>query len=144
VESWRIATLVAAVLYGLHNVFTKLASGQISDQLGGLVLELTAAFLILGHIAILGFNGTGLLDFTKGGLLFSVFAGVCVGIGTVLYFAIFRLGGRLSVAGPLVLVGGVLTMSGVGIVFFREGVSSLKVIGLALGIASLYVLNLSK
>ena len=143
-ESWRIAAFVAAILYGLHNVFTKLASGKISDQLGGLVLEFTAAFLILGYIAIVGFHGTGLLSFSKGGLLFSVIAGICVGIGTVLYFAIFRLGGSLSAAGPLVLVGGVLTMSAMGIIFFKEGISLPKAIGLTLGIASLYVLNLSK
>ncbi|MFH1312639.1 MAG: hypothetical protein ABIJ00_05375 [Candidatus Eisenbacteria bacterium] len=143
-ESWRIATFIAAVLYGLHNVFTKLASGKISDQFGGLVLEFTPAFLILGYIAISGFGGTNLLNLSKAGLLFSVIAGVCMGIGTVLYFAIFRLGGSLSVAGPLVLVGGVLTMSAVGVTFFEEGMSLPKAIGLPLGIASLYVLNLSK
>ena len=143
-ETWKITALFAAILYGLHNVFTKLASGKISDQFGGLMLEFTGAFLILGYIIFLRFKGTNSFNFTKEGILFSIFAGACVGIGSVLYFTIFRLGGNLSIAGPIVLVGGVLIMTIVGIIFFKEGISLLKTIGLTLGIISLYILNISK
>lgn len=140
-ESWKIATLFAAVLYGLHNVFTKSAAGKITDQFGGLVLESTGALLILGYVILLGFKGTNSFDFTRDGILFSILAGVCVGAGTVLYFAIFRLGGDLSIAGPAVLVGGVLIMSAVGIIIFKEGVSFSKGLGLALGVSSVYILS---
>ena len=42
---WLLATLAAAILYGLHNVFTKMAAGKVSDNMGGLLLEGTATGL---------------------------------------------------------------------------------------------------
>jgi len=35
------------VLYGLHQIFTKLAAAKIGDGLGGFVVEATAAMTIL-------------------------------------------------------------------------------------------------
>lgn len=75
--------------------------------------------------------------------MFSVFAGICVGVGTVLYFVIFSRGGELSIAGPLVLVGGVLLMAVAGIVFFKEKVSFIKMAGIVLGVISLWMLKSS-
>ena len=40
--SWMWLAGLAAVLYGLHQVFTKLASGHIGMGVGGLVVEATA------------------------------------------------------------------------------------------------------
>jgi transporter family protein len=41
--AWFWYALVAAILYGAHQIFTKLASDHISDGLGGFVVEATAA-----------------------------------------------------------------------------------------------------
>ena len=43
---WFWYAIVAAVLYGLHQVFTKLAAEHIGDGLGGFVVEITAALTI--------------------------------------------------------------------------------------------------
>ena len=48
----------AAVLYGLHQIFTKLAAEKISDGLGGFVVEAAAALTILLYLAWLRFGGT--------------------------------------------------------------------------------------
>ena len=40
---WFFYALAAAVLYGGHQIFTKLAAEKISDGLGGFVVEATAA-----------------------------------------------------------------------------------------------------
>lgn len=141
-EFWFIAALVAALAYGLHNIFTKIAAGHISDALGGFLLEITAAICILLYIFFL-VAADEKFSFTSRGVMFSIFAGVCVGIGTVLYFVIFSRGGELSIAGPLVLVGGVLLMAVAGIVFFKEEVSFIKVSGIVLGLISLWMLKSS-
>jgi len=44
--SWFWYAVWAAVLYGLHQIFTKLAADKISDGLGGFVVEATAAMTI--------------------------------------------------------------------------------------------------
>ena len=49
-NTWFWYAIGAAILYGLHQVFTKLASSGISDGLGGFVVEATAALTIMGCI----------------------------------------------------------------------------------------------
>src|SRR5207247_8808764 len=44
---WFLYAVGAALLYGLHQVFTKLAADRISDGLGGFVVESSAALTIL-------------------------------------------------------------------------------------------------
>ena len=41
-SSWFLYAVGAAMLYGLHQIFTKIASDRISDGLGGFVVEATA------------------------------------------------------------------------------------------------------
>ena len=140
-ESWKVAAFFAALLYGLHNIFTKLASGKISDQFGAFLLEATASILILVYLVFLTLSGSRPISYTKEGILFSALAGASVAVGSILYFFIFRLGGNLSVAGPLILVGGVLVMVAAGIVIFHDQISLQNEIGIALGIISLYLLS---
>ena len=48
--TWFWLAVGAAVLYGLHQVFTKFASTSISDGLGGFVVEGSAALTILVYL----------------------------------------------------------------------------------------------
>ena len=56
-NAWFWYAVGPAVLYGLHQVFTKLASDRISDGLGGFVVEATAALTILAYLAALYLAG---------------------------------------------------------------------------------------
>ena len=44
--TWFWYAFGASVLYGLHQVFTKLAADQIGEGLGGFLVEATAALSI--------------------------------------------------------------------------------------------------
>ena len=57
-SNWFYYAIGAAVLYGLHQIFTKLAAEKISDGLGGFVVAATAALTILLYLAWLRFGGT--------------------------------------------------------------------------------------
>ena len=50
-NNWFWYAVGAAVLYGAHQIFTKLASNGISDGLGGFVVEGSAALTILAYLA---------------------------------------------------------------------------------------------
>jgi len=141
-EYWFIAALVAALAYGLHNIFTKIAAGHVSDALGGFILEITASLCILSYIVFLVFNHES-FNVNSRGVIFSIFAGICVGVGTVLYFYIFSHGGELSIAGPLVISGGVMLMAIAGIIFFKEKISFIKIAGIVSCIIGLYLLKSS-
>src|SRR5439155_3235492 len=138
--AWFFYAVWAAVLYGLHQIFTKLAADNISDGLGGFVVEATAALTILLYLAWLRFGGTWNQTLSAPGVFWSVLTGVCVGVGTIFFFVLFQKGGPLS-AVPMILAGGAALMAVAGIVFFRETPSLPRLLGIGLAIVGLYLLR---
>ena len=55
--AWFWSAVAAAVLYGAHQIFTRLASERIGDGLGGFVVEATAALTIVLYLIYLRFSG---------------------------------------------------------------------------------------
>jgi bacterial/archaeal transporter family protein len=137
---WFYYALGAAILYGLHQIFTKLAADRIGDGLGGFIVEATAAFTILIYLAWLRFAGTWNQPFSAPGLFYSALTGVCVGAGTILFFVLFQKGGPLSSV-PMILAGGAALMAVVGILFFNEPPSLLRLLGIMLALVGLFLLR---
>ena len=137
---WFWYAVGAAILYGLHQVFTKLAAAGIGDGLGGFIVEATAAATILVYLGFLWFSGNWNQRASGQGVVYSILTGICVGIGTILFFVLFQKGGPLS-AVPMVLAGGAALMAGVGIFFFKEPLSWTRMLGIVLSITSLYLLR---
>ena len=54
---WFWYAVIAAVLYGAHQIFTRLAAERIGDGLGGFVVETSAALSILRYLAFLWLSG---------------------------------------------------------------------------------------
>ena len=109
----------AAVLYGLHQVFTKLASTTISDGLGGFVVEGSAALTILVFLGWFWFSEHWDQKADAAGVGWSIVTGLCVGVGTILFFLLFQKGRPFS-AMPMVLAGGAAIVAVAGFVFFKE------------------------
>jgi transporter family protein len=137
---WFWYAVGAAVLYGLHQVFTKLAADRISDGLGGLVVEASAAITIALYLAGLWFFGKWNQKASGPGLYYSVLTGLCVGVGTIFFFLLFQRQGPLS-AVPMILAGGAALMAVIGIAFFKEPVSWQNLLGIVLSIAGLFLLR---
>jgi len=139
--AWFSYAVWAAVLYGLHQIFTKLAADKIGDGLGGFVVEATAAMTIFLYLVWLRFGGTWNQTSSAPGVLYSVLTGICVGVGTVVFFLLFQKGGPLS-AVPMVLAGGAALMAIVGILFFKESASVPRLLGIVMALGGLYLLRL--
>jgi len=137
---WLIYALAAALLYGLHQIFTKLAAPHIGDGLGGLTVETSAAATIGLYLAILWLSGSWQQKASAAGFVYSVATGVCVGLGTIAFFLLFQKGGPLS-AVPMVLAVGAAVMALVGIVWFREAASPDRLLGIAFSILGLFLLR---
>src|SRR6266513_1302451 len=127
--SWFFYALGAAVLYGAHQIFTKLAADKIGDGLGGFVVEASAAVTILLYLGWLRFGGTWNQTSSAPGVIYSVLTGICVGAGTIVFFVLFQKGGPLS-AVPMVLAGGAAIMAIAGILFFKEPATVLRLLGI--------------
>ena len=137
---WFHYAVGAALLYGLHQIFTKLAADRISDGLGGFVVEATAALTILGYLGWLRFAGTWNQTSSSAGVFYSVLTGICVGAGTILFFLLFQKGGPLSSV-PMILAGGAALMAVAGILFFKEPVSLLRLLGIGMALVGLFLLR---
>jgi transporter family protein len=138
--SWFWLAVVAAFLYGAHQIFTRLASEHIGDGLGGFVVEAVAAFTILLYLGLLWFSGHWSQKFTLVGFNYSALTGICVGAGTVAFFLLFQKGDPVS-AVPAILAGGAAIMAIAGIVFFQEPLSWQRFLGVVLSIFGLVLLR---
>ncbi|MBI5709277.1 MAG: EamA family transporter [Candidatus Eisenbacteria bacterium] len=137
---WFACAVAAALLYGLHQVFTKLAAPHIGDGLGGFTVEASATLTIGLYLAVLWLSGSRQQKVSPPGFVYSVLTGVCVGLGTIAFFLLFQKGGPLS-AVPMVLALGAAVMALVGIVWFKEPASPGRVLGITLSIVGLFLLR---
>jgi transporter family protein len=138
--AWFWYAVVAAVLYGAHQIFTRMAAERIGEGLGGFIVEASAALSILIYLAILGFSGRWNQKFSAAGFNYSLLTGICVGAGTIAFFVLFQKGGPLSSV-PAILAGGAAIMAIVGILFFRELPSWQRIAGVAFAIIGLFLLR---
>jgi transporter family protein len=142
-HSWPAGSgtpLVAAILYGAHQIFTKLASDRISDGLGGFVVEASAAVTILLYLVYLRFSGRWNQTASMPGINYSILTGLCVGAGTIAFFLLFQKGGPLS-AVPAILAVGAAMMAIAGVLFFKEPASPVRLLGVVMSIAGLLLLR---
>jgi transporter family protein len=137
---WIWYAIGAAVFYALHQVFTKLAAPHIHEALGALVVETTAAVTIALYLAV-SFGSEALSQKAEpAGLLHSALTGVCVGVGTILFFILFQRGAPLT-ALPAVLALGAALLGLVGIVLFGEAATVPRLLGIVLSVVALYLLR---
>jgi bacterial/archaeal transporter family protein len=140
VAAWFWYAVVAAVLYGAHQIFTPLAAERIGEGLGGFILKASAALSVLIYLGILWFGERSSQKFSVSGLSYSVLTGICVGAGTIAFFLLFQKGGALSSV-PAILAGGAAIMVIAGILFFREPPSWPRIVGVACAILGLFLLR---
>ena len=137
---WFWYAVVAAILYGAHQIFTRLASERIGAGLGGVAVEATAALSILLYLAFLWLSGRWSEKFSLAGFNYSVLTGICVGAGTIAFFMLFQKGGPLSSV-PAILAGGAAIMALAGILLFREPLSWQRLLGITFAIIGLFLLR---
>ena len=135
-DAWFAYAIAATVLYGLHQIFTKLASERISDGLGALIVEASAVVTIVAYLATLYASHRWSQTGTTLGGLYAVVTGIFVGTGTIAFFLMFRRGGPLS-AVPAILAGGAAIMAIAGIALFGEAARPLRLLGIVLALCGL-------
>src|SRR5467141_3332676 len=64
---WFWYAAAAAILYGAHQIFTRLAAERIGDGLGGFIVEASAALSILIYLGVLWFGGRWNQKFSASG-----------------------------------------------------------------------------
>jgi transporter family protein len=137
--SWFPPALGAALFISVHYLLLRAASGRIDDRLGALVLEASAALGIAASFAF-AVRGSGVTA-TRGGVAFAVASGLAVSVASVLLFTTLRRGGPVASTGTIVLGGGVALSALVAPWVFSESFTGRRALGVALGLAAMWVLG---
>ena len=126
--AWFWYAVLAAVLYGAHQIFTRLAAERIGEGLGGCTVEASTALSIVIHLAILSRRSKMESETQGAGFTYSLLTGVCVGAGTNEFFLLFEKRGALSSV-PAISAGGMAIMALAGVMSFHEPASWRRFVG---------------
>lgn len=132
---------LAALMFGLYNVFIKLSADHINAVLGAVVLQFVAAFLGLGLLLYMRAGDAALMHSSAKGLGLAALAGLAIGLVEILTFVIYGRGVAVAVGNPLIIGGSLLVTAAVGIAVLREAVSPLQL--LAIGLIGLGIVTLA-
>lgn len=132
---------VAAIMFGLYNVFIKLSSEYIQPVLGAVVLQFVAAFLGTGLLFYMHRTGTELHASARG-IWLAVAAGVAIGLVEILTFIVFGRGIAVAVGNPLIIGGSLIVTTGVGVVLLREVLNPIQLVAVVLIITGVALLAL--
>ena len=137
--SWSPPALAAAVFIAVHYLLLRAASGRVEDRLGALVLESAAAIGIAASLLV-GVRGATVAA-TRAGIAFAACSGLAVSVASVLLFAALRRGGPVASTGTIVLGGGVALSALAAPWLFGETFTARRALGVALGVAAMWVLG---
>lgn len=139
-----ILLALAVVLYAIFIIFVSRAGGKIDDGLGGFIFNGVGAIApIIAFVIMKASHVKGMLPTTKDGVLYSVLAGVAIGLFTIVIMKIFQKG-SLGYVMPIVYGGAVLLSSVAGWLWFSASINTLQVVGLLLVVAGIVLVGVSK
>lgn len=128
-----------AVGLATADVFIKLAVGKISNSLA-LLLYGSCAFLSgLGWVVLQRARSVP-MHAQMSGVLAALVVGVSFSFVTFGLYTTFRAGAPISVASPLIRLGGLLLASLAGLVLWQEPITWRYVIGMLLACSGLYLI----
>lgn len=113
---------IAALMFGLYNIFIKLSASHIEAILGAVVLQFVAAFIGLALLIYMKFNGANIYSTPKG-ISLAVAAGIAIGFVEILTFVIYGKGMPVAIGNPLIIGGSLIVTTGSGVLLMREQLS---------------------
>ena len=134
-----ILAVISALSYALYNASIKSASGHINHFVGAVTLQLTA--VLIGILSIIYIKPELNFDIRSTGLLYSILAGIFVGIAEIIMFVVFSKGLSIS-SGTAIVTGGTVVFGAlIGVCFFKEALNLQQILGVLLVILGIFLLT---
>ena len=130
---WLMYALITIIGYAGMDFFIKKASGKIDDYLSTMIINFFALLPALLMYFWLKFTNQNVLV-SKEGTIFSIIAGLFIGIGTITLIRRFSLGSNLSIGSPVVRIGTVVLTTLIGIFLLNESFETKQIIGILLSV----------
>ena len=138
--SWLGFAILTIIFYAVFDFFVKLSSVKIHAGLGGFIINAVSAVVLLIFIALTKLRGEEIPNPKPGGVLYSLLAGISIGLATIVFLKMFATGVNFSIGIPFVRIGIVLLASLLGIFLLKEGFTIRYLLGFILSLAGLYLL----
>ena len=139
-----VLIILATILYTLFDIFASKASNRIDANLSSVIFNGLGAVLPLVIYVFYKFSkGAKLVATTSSGITYSVLAGVAIAGFSILLIKIFEKGGLAYVV-PLIYGGTVVLASLTGWLIFKESVSGLQILGIAVVVIGIGLIVFSK
>lgn len=132
-----ILFLAGIAIIALADFSVKETSGKITSSLATLIYALGAA--VPGILWLLWSRTHEPIFVTAPGVFWATATGLLFGVFTALMFVLYSRGVDLSIASPVVRMGGIAVAATLGIIILREGLNWQYVIGFALAIAGIFL-----
>ncbi len=135
---WIPYALITALALAAADFFVKLAAGKLSNSLALLIYGSCAFLTGLGWVVWQKFNGA--TQFAQAnGVWAALGVGVSFSIVTIGLYATFAAGAPISVASPVIRLGGLLLAGLAGVILLREPLTLRYTIGVALVLGGMYL-----
>ena len=141
--SWWLLALLSAFFNALFDFFTKLSSGKIHNGIGATILCFFAVIPTLIYTLITRSSGQK-LNFSKEGLIFSILAGLMVGISTIFTLKMFNSGVNLSIGVPVFRISIIIIACLLGTILLKEVLTWRMVVGIFLSFVGIYLVVTAK
>lgn len=138
--NWIFLAILTAVFYGVYNVFIKISSGHINQIVGAVILQMVAT-VVGGVILIILKMTNSPMEISQKGIIFSILAGIFVGLAEITSFFVFSKGVSASIGIPIIIGGSILVGAVLGLVFLKETLNPFHYLAIALIIAGVVILS---
>lgn len=136
---WLFYGTLAALSFGLYNLFAKLAAGKFSPTIALLIINGSSFIVALVATFILKTAGRP-LTFTAQSLLLPILAGVATGLAEICYYLMYTKHAELGIGTTYVTGGTVITATILGFIILREPINTTKAVGLLFVLLGLFMI----
>ena len=134
---------LAIVVYALFGTFNAQAGGRIDAALSSAIFNGLAAIIALTVVVVQRLNGESSVVLRASGVIYSVLAGVAVGVFSIVLIRIYGRGGQLSFVFPTIYGGAIALAAIIGWLVLKDDVTVLRVVAVSLIAAGIGLLALS-
>jgi len=137
--NWMVHVVIAAIALAAADVFVRLSSGKVPNSLGVLLYGVVTFSVGLTWFLMDRASGAPLRA-TPGGIASAIAVGASFSVVVVALYAAFSAGAPLSVASPVVRLGGLLVAAVCGLLIWKEPLTFRYALGVVLSTVGVYLI----
>ena len=131
---------LATLVYALFGIFNAQAGGRIDAALGSAIFNGLAAAIAIAVVMLKKFRGDSPIAAQVSGVIYSVLAGLAVGVFSIVLIDIYRRGGQLSNVFPIVYGGAIGLTALAGWLILGDNLSTVRIAAVCLIVAGIGLL----